>query len=99
MDQQTLSSVEFWRELELTVTSKVGAAINKGEKIRSPLVSYLRDLEVTARAECGRRQTIQIIASGRSLLGDRSVLGPSDVPFANNVGPSSPASAAMLSAT
>jgi hypothetical protein len=99
MDQQELSSVEFWQELELTITSKVDAALNKCEKIRAPLISYLRDLEVMARAGCDRRQTIQIIASGRSLLGDRSVLGPSDVPFANNVGLSSPASAALLSAT
>lgn len=96
MDQQTLSSVAFWRELELAVTSKVNAAINKGEKIRSPLISYLRDVEVMARAERGRGQTVQIIASGRSLLGDRSVLGPSDVPFANNVALSGPASAALL---
>jgi len=99
MDQHRLNSVEFWRELERAVTSKVDAALNKSEKIRAPLISYLRDLEVMARAECDRQQTVQIIASGRSLLGDRSVLGLSDVPFADNVDLSRSASGALLGAS
>lgn len=98
MNQHGSNSVDFWQDLELSITLKVDAALNKGEKIRAPLIAYLRDLEVMARVQCDRRQTVQIIASGRSLLGDRTVLGPSDVPFANNIGLSGPASTTSLSA-
>lgn len=99
MDQHKLNSADFWRELELAVISKVDAALNKGEKTRAPLISYLRDLEVTARAECDRRQTVQIIASGRSMLGDQSVLGPSEDQSANDLGLSDSASGTGLDAS
>lgn len=45
------------------------------KSLREPLITYLRDLEDMARAECDRRQMTQIIASGRNLLGDRKYLG------------------------
>ena len=76
-----LMPVEFWIELEHYVSEKVGDVLNLGEIPREVLIPYLRDLEIMARTACDRRQTIQIIASGRSLLGDRASLGPHDGPF------------------
>jgi len=76
---------KFWAELERNVSSKVGDALNSGNVPRDLLISYLCDLEIMARTACERRQTIQIIASARSLLGDRTPLGPSDGPFAHAI--------------
>ena len=83
MNQQMLVPDEFWTELEHNVASNVENALNADEVPRELLISYLRDLEIMARTACDRRQTVQIIASGRSLLGDREVLGPQDGPFAH----------------
>jgi hypothetical protein len=85
MEQNAKRAAEFWIELERDVASQVDAALNKGKISHVPLISYLRDLETMARTECDRHQTVQIIASGRSLLGDRTVLGPSDGPFTRPV--------------
>ena len=73
---------EFWDTVGGTVTAKVELVIGRGEKQRSPVIDYLRDLEAVARRQCSSRETVQIIASGRRLLGDRSEIGPSDGPFA-----------------
>jgi hypothetical protein len=81
MDQHTSDSLEFWIELERNVASKVGDALKAGRGSRDLLIGYLRDLEIMARSKCDRRQTIQIIASGRSVLGDRSLVGPVSGPF------------------
>ena len=74
-------SDRFWTELERIVTSKVDAALNDGNGQREPLISSLRDLEAVVRAEGGFEQTIQVIASGRRLLGDRSQHRSTDAPF------------------
>ena len=71
----------FWAELERSVSSKVGDALKTDEIPHELLISYLRDLEVMARTACHSRQTVQIIASGRSILGDRMEIGPKDGPF------------------
>ena len=81
--QDMLIQPEFWLELERSVSSRVSDALNAGEIEREPLIVYLRNAEIMARTACDRRQTIQIIASGRSVLGDRKVLGPHDGPFAH----------------
>ena len=81
MTHQTEISVNFWADLERNVSSKVGDALNTDKVPHELLISYLRDLEVMARTACDSRQTVQIIASGRSLLGDREVLGPKDCAF------------------
>ena len=73
---------EFWDTVGGTVTAKVEPVIGRGKKLRSPVIDYLRDLEALARRQCSSRDTLQIIASGRRLLGDRSEIGPSDGPFA-----------------
>jgi uncharacterized DUF497 family protein len=73
--------VEFWTELERNVSSKVDDTLHTDGIPRDLMIGYLRDLEIMARTACDRRQTIQIIASGRSLLGDRTQVGPSDGPF------------------
>ena len=82
MIHQTEMPGNFWSELERNVSSKVGDAINTDEVPHELLISYLRDLEVMARKACYSRQTVQIIASGRRVLGDRTQVGPQDGPFA-----------------
>lgn len=81
--QDMLVSAGFWDDIEQDVSSMVGISRNADEIPRELLVSYLRDLEIMARTACARRQTIQIIASGRSLLGDRTLVGPRDGPFSH----------------
>lgn len=83
MNQQMLMQDIFWHELESNVASKMEDAINTSDTPRELLISYLRDVEIMARTACDRRQTIQIIASGRSVLGDRTALGPHDGPFSH----------------
>jgi hypothetical protein len=79
--QEMLISPEFWTELERKVSSKVDEALNTDDVPHGLLISYLRDLEVMARTACDSRQTVQIIASGRRVLGDRTQVGPQDGPF------------------
>ena len=74
-------SADFWDSVAGTVTAKVEPVIGRGEKHRGPVIDYLRDLEALARRQCGSRETVQIIASGRRLLGDRSEIGPPDGSF------------------
>ena len=81
MNYQMIIPADFWTELERNVSSKVSKALNTDEVPLVLLIFYMRDLEVMARTACRSRQTAQIIASGRSLLGDRQVLGPHDCPF------------------
>ena len=73
---------EFWNTAAGLVTAKVEPVIRRGEKVRDPVIEYLRDLEALARCQCCSRETVQIIASGRRLLGDRTEIGPPDGPFA-----------------
>ena len=83
MEQPMMMPIEFWLEVERDVCARVDSVLNLSETQREPVVTYLRDMEVMARTACDRRQTVQIIASGRSLLGDRKTLGPLDGPFAH----------------
>ena len=80
--EPTDNPTRFWDTVGSTVTAKVEPVIGRGEKQRNPVIDYLRDLEALARRQCSSRDTLQIIASGRRLLGDRSEIGPSDGPFA-----------------
>lgn len=82
MSMQALRPAEFWDDLERTVVHKVESALRDRRGRRTALIHYLREVEEMARTECDRRQTVQIIASGRSLLGDRRAVGPQDGPFA-----------------
>ena len=86
MSQRMNRSDEYWNNLETIVTSKVHSACKRGTGSQASLIAYLRNLEEMARAECDRRQTIQIIASARSVLADRKRIGPDDGPFAHTSG-------------
>lgn len=83
MEQPMMMPIEFWLQVERDVSAKVDGVLNLSKVQRQPVITYLRDLEVMARTACDRRQTVQIIASGRSLLGDRTAIGPHDGPFAH----------------
>lgn len=73
--------MEFWEALTGHVTSKVEGVIGASPRVREPVIAYLRELEVVARHECPSREAVQVIASGRRLLGDLSEVGPNDGPF------------------
>lgn len=75
------NAADFWDSVAGMVTAKVEPVLGRGEKQRGPVIDYLRDLEVLARRQCSSRETVQIIASGRRLLGDRSEIGPPDGSF------------------
>ena len=71
----SVARAEFWKGIPVLVTAKVQLAQDKGDEVRLPMIEYLRDLETVARLECDCRDTVQLIASGRRLLGDRIAVG------------------------
>lgn len=85
MMHQMLLTADFWTDVERNVSSTIEGALNSDRARRDLVISYLRDLEIMARTACDRRQTIQVIASARSVLGDRTPLGPNDGPFAHTL--------------
>jgi hypothetical protein len=66
---------EFWETIPIHVTSKVRPALNQSPRAREPVIEYLRDLEAVAREESTNREAVQVIASGRRLLGDEAEIG------------------------
>ena len=72
---------DFWDTVAEHVTAKVEPALRQKQRAREPVIAYLRDLEALARRECGSREAIQIIASGRRVLGDRETVESIDGPF------------------
>ena len=81
MSSRPTTPGDFWEGMPPLVTSKVRLALNGSAKGRQPLIKYLRDLETVARHECGNRETVQVIASGRRLLGDKTEIATGDGPF------------------
>lgn len=81
MPHASAPSSAFWDTVAEHVTAKVQPALQLKQSAREPVIAYLRDLEDIARRECDSRAAIQVIASGRHLLGDRSDVGPVDGPF------------------
>jgi hypothetical protein len=79
-DTATMSPA-FWDTVAEHVAAQVTPALKLAPRARRPIITYLRDLERIARCECDSRQAVQIIASGRHLLGDRSHVGPNEGPF------------------
>ena len=65
----------FWEAIPTFVVSKVQLGLKRGPKAREPLIEYLRDLEAVARGETTCRDAVQVIASGRRLLGDGTEVG------------------------
>ncbi|MCJ2078849.1 hypothetical protein MKK68_24965 [Methylobacterium sp. E-016] len=85
MADHTSRTPEFWQDIDRSVSIRVEDASLQPGSDREALVSSLRDLEETARRECRRRDTIQILTSGRRLLGDLSPVGISDGPFSHTM--------------
>ncbi len=81
MDKQVVETPQFWDALAQHVTAKVRLVLRQSQRAREPVIAYLRDLETLARRECDSRDAIQIIASGRHILGDQEEVGPTDGPF------------------
>lgn len=72
---------EFWDTVAAHVAAKVEPALRQKQRAREPVIAYLRDLEALARRECDSREAIQIIASGRRVLGDQENVEPTEGPF------------------
>ncbi|MEA1835119.1 hypothetical protein U8607_23805 [Methylobacterium durans] len=66
---------EFWDAIAEHVTAKVQPLLRQEQCDRETVIAYLRDLEALARRENKSREAIQIIASGRRILGDRQGIG------------------------
>ncbi|MBU69634.1 MAG: hypothetical protein CL858_30115 [Cupriavidus sp.] len=60
--------------VEQRVTAIVASTLANAAGIPPALIAYLRTLELAVRAHGTERQTIQVISSGRRLLGDREDL-------------------------
>lgn len=60
--------------VEQRVTALVASTLADAVVIPPALIAYLRRLELAVRANGTERQTVQIISSGRRLLGDREDL-------------------------
>ncbi|GEP07687.1 hypothetical protein [Methylobacterium oxalidis] len=63
-------------KLSSLVTDTVSDCLSNGKKASSSLIERLRTYERTARDADLGAQTVQVIASGRRLLGDRRNLSP-----------------------
>lgn len=72
---------EFWDTIAAHVAAMVHPTLWQEQCEREPVIAYLRDLEALARRECESRDAIQIIASGRHVLGDQQEVGPVNGPF------------------
>ncbi|TXM99102.1 hypothetical protein FV242_26725 [Methylobacterium sp. WL64] len=81
MSTSTAQPPEFWDTVAEHVTAMVEPALRQKQRTREPVIAYLRELEALARRECGSREAIQVIASGRRVLGDRETVEPMDGPF------------------
>ena len=79
--EEASRSAEFWDRVTEVVTSKVEPVVGASHHAREPVIGYLRDLEAVARQECSSRETVQVIASGRRLLGDMTEIAPGNGPF------------------
>ena len=77
----SVARAKFWNGIPALVDAKVRLAQEKGAEAYLPVIEYLRDLEIIARSECESRETVQIIASGRRLLGDKTEIAPGNGPF------------------
>ena len=71
----TEQPTEFWQTIPTLVTSKVRPVLKRSPRARQPVIEYLRDLETVAREEGASREAVQVIASGRRLLGDKAEIG------------------------
>lgn len=79
MEHRSGMSAEFWASVTHLVTTKVEPVLRSDEPARDSVRAYLRDLEAVARAEGGSREALQVIASGRRLLGDASDITEADL--------------------
>lgn len=87
MHENSAGPAAFWASVAHDVTSRVEPVLARegqiregkvregkarGGQVREGVIEYLRDLEAVALREGSSREALQVIASGRRLLGDRS---------------------------
>ena len=79
MHEDPAGPAAFWASVAHHVTCRVEPVLARNDAARADVIEYLRDLEAVALREGSSRETLQVIASGRRLLGDASDLAPADV--------------------
>ncbi|MCJ2037024.1 hypothetical protein [Methylobacterium sp. J-068] len=84
MHENSAGSAAFWASVASDVTARVEPVLAHDGKrqdgtARDGVLDYLRDLEAVALREGSSREALQVIASGRRLLGDRSEVAPDAV--------------------
>lgn len=79
MQDESAGPAVFWASVAHDVTSRVEPVLGRDSKARDSVIEYLRDLEAVALREGSSREALQVIASGRRLLGDRSEVPPAEI--------------------
>jgi hypothetical protein len=79
MHENSAGPGAFWASVAHHVTSRVEPVLARDGKARAGVIEYLRDLEAVALREGSSREALQVIASGRRLLGDRSEAAPAEI--------------------
>lgn len=76
MNGTPAGSAAFWASVAHDVTARVEPVLARNTQARAGVIEYLRDLEAVALREGSSREALQVIASGRRLLGDGSQVAP-----------------------
>jgi hypothetical protein len=79
MHENSAGPAAFWASVANDVTSRVEPVLARDAKAREGVIEYLRDLEAVALRDGSSREALQVIASGRRLLGDRSDAPPAEI--------------------
>lgn len=79
MHENSAGPAAFWASGANDVTSRVEPVLTRDSKAREGVIEYLRDLEAVALRDGSSREALQVIASGRRLLGDRNDTPPAEI--------------------
>lgn len=79
MHEDPAGPAAFWASVAHHVTCRVEPVLARNDAARADVIEYLRDLEAVALREGSSREALQVIASGRRLLGDGSEVPRAEV--------------------
>jgi hypothetical protein len=88
MHDSSAQPTAFWASVVQDVTSRVEPVLAQNDQIqdgqaqdqaRDAVIAYLRDLQAVALRRGSSREALQVIASGRRLLGDHAVPPPGEI--------------------
>jgi len=88
MHDSSAQPTAFWACVVQDVTSRVEPVLAQNDQIqdgqaqdqaRDAVIAYLRDLQAVALRRGSSREALQVIASGRRLLGDHAAPPPAEI--------------------